>query len=87
MLDVMKIGGISGWLRAIGQTEAAGLPVSSHLFPENQRAASGGFTTSALVGITGLGGADLAATFGTQARFCASAAGGRLWTRVGQGRR
>ena len=34
MLDVMKIGGISGWLRAIGQTEAAGLPVSSHLFPE-----------------------------------------------------
>ena len=34
MLDVMKIGGISGWLRAIGQTEAAGLSVSSHLFPE-----------------------------------------------------
>jgi mandelate racemase len=34
MLDVMKIGGISGWLRAIGQAEAAGLPVSSHLFPE-----------------------------------------------------
>jgi mandelate racemase len=34
MLDVMKIGGITGWLRAIGQTEAAGLPVSSHLFPE-----------------------------------------------------
>jgi mandelate racemase len=34
MLDVLKFGGISGWLRAIGQTEAAGLPVSSHLFPE-----------------------------------------------------
>jgi mandelate racemase len=34
MLDVMKIGGITGWLRAIGQTEAAGLAVSSHLFPE-----------------------------------------------------
>jgi mandelate racemase len=34
MLDVMKIGGITGWLCAIGQTEAAGLPVSSHLFPE-----------------------------------------------------
>jgi mandelate racemase len=34
MLDVMKIGGITGWLRAISQTEAAGLPVSSHLFPE-----------------------------------------------------
>ena len=34
MLDVMKIGGITGWLWAIGQTGAAGLPVSSHLFPE-----------------------------------------------------
>ena len=34
MLDVMKIGGITGWLRAVSQAEAAGLPVSSHLFPE-----------------------------------------------------
>jgi mandelate racemase len=34
MLDVMKIGGITGWLRSIGQADAAGLPVSSHLFPE-----------------------------------------------------
>jgi hypothetical protein len=34
MLDVMKIGGVSGWLHAIGQTEAAGLSVSSYLFPE-----------------------------------------------------
>jgi mandelate racemase len=30
----MKIGGVTGWLRAVSQTEAAGLPVSSHLFPE-----------------------------------------------------
>lgn len=34
MLDVMKIGGFTGWLRAVSQAEAAGLPVSSHLFPE-----------------------------------------------------
>lgn len=34
MLDVMKIGGVSGWLRAAALAEAAGLPVSSHLFPE-----------------------------------------------------
>ena len=34
MLDVMKIGGITGWLRAASQAVAAGLPVSSHLFPE-----------------------------------------------------
>lgn len=34
MLDVMKIGGVSGWLRAAALAEAAGLPVSSHIFPE-----------------------------------------------------
>ncbi len=34
MPDVMKIGGITGWLRAAALAEAAGLPVSSHLFPE-----------------------------------------------------
>lgn len=34
MLDVMKIGGVTGWLRAAGQAEAASLPVSSHVFIE-----------------------------------------------------
>ena len=34
MLDVMKIGGITGWLSAVGQAEAASMPVSSHLFVE-----------------------------------------------------
>jgi len=34
MLDVMKIGGVTGWLAAAAQAEAAGLPVSSHLFVE-----------------------------------------------------
>lgn len=34
MPDLMKIGGISGWLRAMGQAEAAAVPVSSHLFIE-----------------------------------------------------
>jgi mandelate racemase len=34
MLDLMKIGGITGWLGAAGQAEGASLPVSSHLFPE-----------------------------------------------------
>lgn len=34
MPDVMKIGGVSGWLRAAALAEAAGLPMSSHLFPE-----------------------------------------------------
>ena len=34
MPDAMKIGGITGWMRAAAIAESAGLPVSSHLFPE-----------------------------------------------------
>ena len=34
MIDVMKIGGVTGWLSAIGQAEAASLPMSSHVFVE-----------------------------------------------------
>ncbi|MBT5413770.1 MAG: mandelate racemase [Rhodospirillaceae bacterium] len=34
MLDLMKIGGITGWQRAAGMAEGASLPVSSHLFVE-----------------------------------------------------
>ena len=34
MPDAMKIGGVTGWLRAAAIAESAGLPISSHLFPE-----------------------------------------------------
>jgi mandelate racemase len=34
MLDVMKLGGVTGWLRAAALAEASGLPASSHTFPE-----------------------------------------------------
>jgi mandelate racemase len=34
MLDLMKIGGVTGWLRASALAHAHGLPVSSHLWPE-----------------------------------------------------
>lgn len=34
MPDAMKIGGVTGWLRAAALAEAAGMPISSHLFPE-----------------------------------------------------
>ena len=34
MLDAMKIGGVTGWLRAASMAEIHGLPVSSHLWPE-----------------------------------------------------
>jgi mandelate racemase len=30
----MKIGGVTGWLRAMGQGQAASLPISSHIFVE-----------------------------------------------------
>jgi mandelate racemase len=34
MPDVMKIGGVTGWLRAAALAHAQGIPVSSHLWPE-----------------------------------------------------
>jgi mandelate racemase len=34
MLDAMKIGGVTGWLRAAALTEIHAIPVSSHLWPE-----------------------------------------------------
>jgi mandelate racemase len=34
MPDLMKCGGVTGWLRVAGQAEAASIPMSSHLFAE-----------------------------------------------------
>ena len=34
MPDANKIGGVSGWLRAIALAEPSGIPISSHLYPE-----------------------------------------------------
>ena len=34
MPDLMRIGGVSGWMRAAALAHAAGLPMSSHLFSE-----------------------------------------------------
>jgi mandelate racemase len=34
MPDAMKIGGVTGWLRAAALAEPAGLPLTSHIFPE-----------------------------------------------------
>ncbi|WP_088280412.1 enolase C-terminal domain-like protein [Ideonella sp. A 288] len=34
MPDAMKIGGVTGWMRAAALADSAGLPMSSHLFPE-----------------------------------------------------
>jgi mandelate racemase len=34
MPDAMKIGGVSGWLQAAALADSAGMPISTHLFPE-----------------------------------------------------
>ena len=34
MPDLMRIGGVTGWLRAAAITSAAGIPISTHLYPE-----------------------------------------------------
>ena len=34
MPDLMKVGGVTGWLRVAAQAEAASVPMSSHLFAE-----------------------------------------------------
>jgi mandelate racemase len=34
MPDLMRIGGVSGWMRAAAITSAAGIPMSTHLYPE-----------------------------------------------------
>jgi mandelate racemase len=34
MPDLMKVGGVTGWLRVAGQAESASIPMSSHLFAE-----------------------------------------------------
>lgn len=34
MPDIERIGGVTGWLRAAALADAAGIPMSSHLFPE-----------------------------------------------------
>ena len=34
MPDLMKVGGVTGWLQVAGQAEAANIPMSSHLFAE-----------------------------------------------------
>lgn len=34
MPDVMKVGGVTGWMQVAGQADAASIPMSSHLFAE-----------------------------------------------------
>jgi mandelate racemase len=60
MPDLMKIGGITGWLSAAGLAETAGLPVSSHIFAEASAHAMALTPTAHLVEWLDLAGCVLA---------------------------
>src|SRR5260221_2006686 len=55
MPDLMRIGGVSGWLRAAAIAGAAGLPMSTHLYPEFSAHPMRGTETAHWLGLQGLG--------------------------------
>ena len=59
MPDLMRIGGVSGWLRSAPIAAAAGVQVSTHLYPEVARASHACDRDRALAGMAGLGQSDL----------------------------
>lgn len=60
MPDLMKIGGITGWLAAMGLAEGASLPMSSHIFAEASAHVMAVTPTAHLVEWLDLAGAVLA---------------------------
>jgi len=60
MLDIMKIGGFSGWVQAAALAEAASSPVSSHLFIEASTHAMAATTNRDMIEHLDVAGAVLA---------------------------
>lgn len=60
MMDLMKIGGISGWMEAASLAAAAGMPVSSHIFVEASAHALAATPTAHFIEHWNLAGAVLA---------------------------
>ena len=58
MPDLMRIGGVTGWLRAAAIAGAAGVQMSSHLYPEFASHLLRVAETGALAGVAGLGASD-----------------------------
>ncbi len=61
MPDLMKIGGVTGWLQAMALADAASLPLSSHIFPETSAHVLAVSPTAHLLEYLDLAGAVLAA--------------------------
>ena len=74
MPDVMKIGGVTGWLRGAALADAHGLRVSSHLWPEMSAHLLVGDADGALAGVRGLVESDPARAVAGDRRHGASRA-------------
>jgi mandelate racemase len=71
MPDAMKIGGVTGWMRAAALAEPVGMPLSSHLLvSRDQRAPAGGVAHRALARIRRLGRTGAAAAAAHRRRAC-----------------
>src|SRR5260221_2762404 len=55
MPDFMRIGGVTGWLRASAIAGAAGIPMSTHLYPEVAAHVMRVSETAHLLGLQDLG--------------------------------
>ncbi len=60
MPDLMKVGGVTGWLNVAGQADAASIPMSSHLFAEASAHMLAVTPTAHWLEVMDLGGAILA---------------------------
>src|SRR3954451_21078198 len=60
MPDLMKVGGVTGWMRVAAQAEAASIPMSSHLFAEASAHMLAGTPTAHCLEVLALGRAILA---------------------------
>ena len=68
MLDLNRIGGVTGWQHAAGLAAAYRREVSSHLFPEGERTFADGDAGASLARKRRLGRPDLAGAASNQGR-------------------
>ena len=54
MPDLMRIGGVTGWMRAAAIADAAGIQMSTHLYPEVSCASDARHAHCPLAGVAGL---------------------------------
>ena len=85
MPDFMRIGGVTGWLRAAPIAAAAGIPISTHLYPEVAAHVHARHRDRALAGMAELGRPDPAGAVRGAGRDAAHPRRDRHRDRVGRG--